>query len=170
MLTKKIEKTLNDQITLEVYSSNLYLAMGSWFETQRLSNSAQFFYRHSANEREHMMKLIAYVNREGGHARVPELSAPPASYKSLEAALELALENEKKVTKAIDAIVELCLETKDYGTFTFLQWYVAEQQEEEGYFRAIVDKIKMIGIKDSRGLFFADKAIGKLLETAPAKA
>ncbi len=170
MLTKKIEKTLNDQITLEVYSSSLYLAMGSWFETQRLLNSAQFFYRHSTSEREHMMKLIAYVNREGGHARVPELAAPPASYKSLEAALEMALENEKKVTKAIGAIVELCLATKDYGTFTFLQWYVAEQQEEEGYFQAIVDKIKMIGIKDSRGLFFADKAIGKLLETAPSKA
>lgn len=163
MLTAKIEKALNDQIALEVYSSDIYLSMGSWCETQKLENSAKFFYRHFNAEREHMMKLMRYVNREGGHALVPTIPAPPAEFKSLEAAFELALENEKKVTKSIGKIVDLALETKDYGTFTFLQWYVAEQQEEEGYFLSIVDKIKMIGVKDTRGLFFADKAIGKLL-------
>jgi len=168
MISSKVEKALNDQIALEVLSSDVYLAMGSWCETQKLENSARFFYSHSSNERGHMMKLITYVNREGGHAKVPQIPAPPAVYKSLEAAFEMALENEQKVTKSIDKIVDLCLSTKDYGTFTFLQWYVAEQQEEEGYFKSIVDKIKMIGIKDSRGLFFADKAIGKLLEAAPA--
>lgn len=168
MISKKIEEALNDQIALEVLSSGIYLAMGSWCETQKLENSARFFYRHSGSEREHMLKLINYVNREGGHAKVPQVPAPPAVYKSLEAAFELALRNEQKVTKSIDRIVELCLTTKDYGTFTFLQWYVAEQQEEEGYFKSIVDKINMIGIRDSRGLFFADKAIGKLLEVSPA--
>ncbi len=163
MLSAKVEKALNDQVALEVYSSDIYLSMGSWCETQKLENSAKFFYRHFGAEREHMMKLMTYVNREGGHALVPKIPAPPSEFKSLEAAFEMALDNEKKVTKSIGKIVELSLETKDYGTFTFLQWYVAEQQEEEGYFQSIVDKIKMIGIKDTRGLFFADKAIGKLL-------
>ncbi|MBI3009620.1 MAG: ferritin, partial [Candidatus Omnitrophica bacterium] len=43
-------------------------------------------------------------------------------------------------------------------TFNFLQWYVAEQHEEESLFRSILDKLKIIG-SDGRGLFFFDREI-----------
>jgi ferritin len=36
MLTEKVEKALNNQIELEAYSSQLYLAMASWAEKKRI--------------------------------------------------------------------------------------------------------------------------------------
>ena len=65
------------------------------------------------------------------------------------------------MTASINALVEASLKEKDYATFNFLQWYVAEQREEEGLFRTILDKLAMIG-PDGRGLFFFDREIGAL--------
>ncbi len=48
------------------------------------------------------------------------------------------------------------MKDKDYSTFNFLQWYVAEQHEEEKLFKSILDKIEMVGI-DGKGFFFFDQ-------------
>ena len=44
------------------------------------------------------------------------------------------------------------LQEKDYATHNFLQWYVAEQIEEEATARTILDKVNMIG-DDKGGLY-----------------
>ena len=51
--------------------------MASWAETKGLEGVASFLYRHSDEERMHMLKLIKYVNERGGHAVVPPLKKPP---------------------------------------------------------------------------------------------
>ncbi|MCB0779734.1 MAG: ferritin, partial [Flavobacteriales bacterium] len=58
MLSKKIEKALNGQIETEAMSSQFYLAMASWAETEGLNGTAAFLYRHSDEERMHMLKLV----------------------------------------------------------------------------------------------------------------
>ena len=83
MLTKKVEKSLNRQIELEANASQFYLAMASWAETKGLEGVANFFYRHSDEERAHMLKLIKYVNERGGHAIVPALDKPPKVFDCL---------------------------------------------------------------------------------------
>ena len=50
MLSKKIEKALNKQITVEAESSQVYLAMASWAETLGFEGVAQFMYAHSDEE------------------------------------------------------------------------------------------------------------------------
>jgi ferritin len=55
------------------------------------------------------------------------------------------------------------LEEKDYSTFNFLQWYVAEQHEEEKLFKSIVDKIRVIGTEGT-GLFQIDREIGRMVD------
>ena len=47
--------------------------MASWAETQGLNGTAQFLYMHSDEEREHMLKLVKFVNERGGHAEIPML-------------------------------------------------------------------------------------------------
>lgn len=65
------------------------------------------------------------------------------------------------VSKSIFELVDFALSNKDYSTFNFLQWYVAEQHEEEKLFKEILDKIDMMGM-ERRGLFMLDKEIGQL--------
>ena len=160
MLDKKIEKTLNDQIAKEAYASSSYLAMASWCETKALLGSSSFFYTQSQEERGHMLKLIKYVNETGGHALVPALKEPLNKYQSLRHAFEVSLTQEMDVTKSINNLVELSLESKDYTTFNFLQWYVAEQHEEENLFRTILDIINMGG-KEDQSLLIIDNEIAK---------
>lgn len=163
MLSKKMQTLLNDQIRDENFASHTYLAMASWCDKQALRGSAAFLYRQSAQEKEHMMKLFRYVNDAGGHAIVQGVKEPVAEYKSLLNLMELVLKHEQSVTKSINALVDACLAEKDYSTFNFLQWYVAEQHEEERLFQMIIDLIKLAGT-DGRGLFFSDKEIEKLGE------
>ena len=62
------------------------------------------------------------------------------------------------VTKKINHVVDLCLKHKDYTTHNFMQWYVAEQIEEEALARTILDKLKLIG-DDKGGLYLFDRDI-----------
>jgi len=165
MLTKKVEKSLNRQIELEANASQFYLAMASWAETKGLEGVANFFYRHSDEEREHMLKLIKYVNERGGHAIVPALDKPPKVFDCLSHVFQDLLDHEVMVSKEINTVVDICLQDKDYTTHNFMQWYVAEQIEEEALARHILDKLKLIG-DDKGGLYLFDRDI---MNMNPAK-
>lgn len=156
MLKEKIQTALNKQIELEQSSSQFYLAMASWSETLGLTGTSNFLYKHSDEERFHMLKLIRFVNERGGNALIPGLSQPPKEFDSLSNIFELLLEHELNVTESINNIVDLCLSEKDYTTYNFMQWYVSEQMEEEALARTILDKLKLIGT-DKGGLYMFDR-------------
>jgi ferritin len=165
MLSSKLSNALNKQVELEASSSQFYLAMASWAETQGLNGISAFLYGHADEERMHMLKLIKFLNERGGHGIVPELKQPPVTFKSVKAVFESVLKHEIKVTEEINNLVEITLKEKDYTTHNFLQWYVSEQIEEEALARQIVDKLKLIG-DDKGGLYFFDRDLGSLAATA----
>ena len=68
---------------------------------------------------------------------------------------------ESKAQSIFNELVDFTLQSKDYPTFNFLQWYVSEQHEEEALFRGIVDKIKLIG-SNGDGPYLADRFIKEL--------
>lgn len=154
-----MKDALNKQILMEAQSSQSYLAMGSWAEIQPgLKGVTKFFFRHSDEERMHMLKLIHYVNERGGFAVVPALEQPVMTFVSLKAAFEQLLKHELKVSEGINDLVEIALAEKDYATHNFLQWYVMEQMEEEKLARDCNDKLELIG-DDKSGLYLFDRDI-----------
>ena len=164
MLTSKIETALNNQVTVEAESSQVYLAMASWAEKLGFEGVSQFMYAHSDEERQHMLKLIKFINERGGHAKVAELSAPPIEFGSFKDMFQTLFDHEVMVSKTINDLVDVSLQEKDYATHNFLQWYVSEQIEEEALARNILDKISLIG-DDKSGFYLFDNDI-KLLITA----
>ena len=158
MLKEKIEEALNNQIKIEAESSQIYLAMASWAETEGLGGTSQFLYKHSDEERMHMLKLVQYVNERGGKALIPQLSQPEKVYNSLPDLFQTLLNHEIMVSGEINNLVDICLQEKDYTTHNFMQWYVAEQIEEEALARTIMDKLNMIG-SDKGGLYLFDRDI-----------
>lgn len=163
MLKPKIEKSLNQQIELEASSSQFYLAMASWAETQGLNGTAAFLYKHSDEERFHMLKLIKFINERGGKAVIPALTKPPVEFNSIKEIFESLLEHELNVTDSINNVVDVCLSEKDYTTHNFMQWYVSEQLEEEALARNIIDKLNMIG-NDKGGLYLFDRDLETLAQ------
>ena len=162
MLSKTIEEALNKQVRVEASSSQVYLAMASWAETLCFDGVATFMDAHSDEEREHMLKLIKFINERGGHAKVSQLDAPPAEFGSFKEMFESLFQHEVKVSKSINDLVDITLQEKDYATHNFLQWYVSEQIEEEALARNILDKIKLIG-DDKGGLYLFDNDVKSLI-------
>jgi ferritin len=145
MLKKKIEDICNRQVEREGYSSNLYIAMASWAETNGFSGVAAWLYSQSDEERLHMLKFVKYINERGGKAVLPAIKKPTNEFKNVEEVFNEVLKHEEFVTASINEIVGLTLEEKDFNTHNFLQWFVMEQVEEENSVRIILDKIRLVG-------------------------
>jgi ferritin len=152
----KIQEALNKQVVIEADSSHFYLSMASWAETNGFNGMSKFFYQHSEEERFHMLKLIKFINERGGKAIIPQTNAPQSSFESPLNVFELLLKHELIVTDSINNIVDVCLKEKDHVTYNFMQWYIAEQIEEESLARVILDKLRMIG-NDKGGLYLFDR-------------
>lgn len=166
MLSQAMIDKLNEQINLEFYSSNLYLQMASWCESQGLEGCQQFLRRHAQEEMQHMQKLFDYVNETGGMAIIGAIDAPPAKFSSIQDVFQQTLEHECEITRKINELAHTAFIEQDYSTFNFLQWYVAEQHEEETLFRSIVDKIKIIGL-EGNSLYFIDQEVAKVVTALP---
>ena len=159
MLSQRMQEALNKQVLMEAQSSHAYLAMGSWADIQPgLKGVTKFFFKHSDEERMHMLKLIHYINERGGFAIVPSLAQPVLTFVSLKKAFEELFAHEVKVSNSINELVDIALEEKDYATHNFLQWYVNEQIEEERLARECNDKLELIG-DDKSGLYLFDRDI-----------
>ena len=161
MLSENLLQKLNTQVTLEFYSSNLYLQMSAWCDYKGLRGSAKFFKEHAVEEMAHMQKIFGYIQDTGALAIIDAIEKPEIDFSDLKNLFIMTYEHEKMITKQINEIVGIALSEKDYSTFNFLQWYVSEQHEEEKLFKSILDKIDIIGL-DGRGLFMIDKEIGSI--------
>ncbi len=83
------------------------------------------------------------------------------SLESIAAIFNKTYEHECAVTASINELVHAASQQQDYSTFNFLQWYVAEQHQEEKLFKGILNKLEIIGA-EGRGLYHFDGVMGKL--------
>ncbi|OHD98525.1 MAG: ferritin [Sulfurimonas sp. RIFCSPHIGHO2_12_FULL_36_9] len=162
MLTQKMIQRLNEQVNLEMYSSNIYLAMSAWCANRGLHGSANFFKDHSKEELSHAYKLFDYINETGATATIEQINKPHNEFIDLKDVFEKTYNHELLISKLILDLVDTALSEKDYSTFNFLQWYVSEQHEEEKLFKEILDKFEIIGM-EGRGLFMIDREIAALV-------
>lgn len=158
-LKEGTEKLLNKQIEREAKSSAAYLAMACWCDARGYKHAATYLYNHSDEERQHMLRIVHYLQDAGGQAIHPEITSIRQTFSSLKEIFELALEEEIKVTNAIHHITQHCLAMQDMATFNFIQWFVKEQVEEETTMRQILDLFDVIG-NEGMSLYFVDKEIG----------
>lgn len=161
MASTALRGALNAQLNLEFYSSNLYLQMSAWTLQGGLTGCSAFLRKQAAEELEHMGRLFDYINEMGALAVVGAIASPPDTFQSVEQLFTQAYAHEQRVTASIHGLVEASMKEHDHATFNFLQWYVAEQREEENLFRMILGKLEMVG-SDKRGLFFFDRELGAL--------
>ena len=107
------------------------------------------------------MKLFHYINEVGGYALSPAVAATDTHFESYTHVFERVLAQEKKVTAAIHGLMDIATKEADHTTANFLQWYVAEQREEEAQFNTILGKLKILG-NDGSGLYLMDRDLAQL--------
>lgn len=159
MLSKAVTEILNRQVQLEAYSSFLYMQMSAWCAHKGLEGCSAFLLRHAAEEQEHMKRLFTYVAETGALAVIGGIAAPPTEWQDVGEVFRKTFEHEKHITRSVNELVKATFDEGDYSTFNFLQWYVAEQHEEERLFQSILDKMQLIELK-GHGLFMFDREVG----------
>ncbi|MBD3268048.1 ferritin [bacterium] len=156
----KVLGAFNEQINAEMYSAYLYYAMAQYFEDISLGGFAAWMKSQAQEEMMHAVKFVEYVNERDGRVKLKAIEEPQYEWDSPLAAFEAVLEHEKKVTALINDLVALAMEEKDNASYSFLQWFVNEQVEEEATARDIIDDLKLVG-DDKSGLFMLNRELGQ---------
>jgi len=167
MIKEKMQEALNQQLNAELYSSYLYLSMAAYFESINLKGFASWMRVQTQEELVHAMKFYDFIIERGGKVLLSSIEGPPTEWVSPLAIFEHAYEHEQKVTGLINKLVDLSAAEQDHATSNFLQWFVAEQVEEEASADEVVQKIKLMG-DASGGLFMLDRELAQRVFTPPA--
>ncbi|MEN6610227.1 MAG: ferritin [Methanoregulaceae archaeon] len=160
MLKKSMESALNRQINRELYSAYLYLSMSACLESLSLKGFAHWLMVQAHEEQTHAMKMYDYLIDKGAVITLSAIDAPRTKWTNPREVFEDVLAHEQKVTGFINELVDLALRENDHASNNFLQWFVAEQVEEEKNAGDILGKIRMTA--DVPGnLFILDQELGK---------
>lgn len=159
MLSEKVQKALNEQLNAELYSSYLYLSMAAYFQANDLSGMAKWMQIQAQEELMHVGKYYDYIGDRHGRVLLAAVDGPPTEWSSPLEVFEEGLKHERHVTALIGKLVDLAIEERDHSTHNFLQWFVAEQVEEEATAAEIVGQLRII--KDNAGgIYMLDRELG----------
>lgn len=130
MKKTSFDALLTTQIGNEFAASQQYIAIAVWFDNRDLPQLAKHFYRQSLEERNHAMMLVQYrLDRDLG-ITIPGVDTVVNDFQDERAPIALALEQEKRVTKQIEALFAAARAENDALGEQFMLWFLKEQVEE----------------------------------------
>jgi ferritin len=145
LISPKMNDLMNAQIGHEFGASLQYVEIAAYCDGAGLPVLTKHFLAQADEEREHAMKFVRYLLDADGSVAIPALKAPRAAFKSVEAAVALALEWEHTVTKQINALLELASKERDYLAHDFLEWFAREQLEECASMDTLLKMVRRAG-------------------------
>ena len=167
MLSTKINDAINTQINWEFWSGYLYLSMSNYFEATGRKGMANWFRIQFKEEFAHAQIFINYVNARGGRVVLSPIAEVPQSWESPLAAFANTLDHEREVTRKIHSLYALAEAEQDFATRQMLNWFIAEQVEEEENAQDIIDNLDLVG-EDGTGIYQIDAELGKRTYVAPS--
>lgn len=130
MASERFVDSLNAQIAREFAAAHQYVAVGAYYAAETFPQLAAFFYEQAEEEREHAMKMVNYLIDREMQPDVGAIEAPQQSFGDHVEPIQLALDQERRVTVQITELFEIARETRDYQSEHFMQWFLEEQVEE----------------------------------------
>ena len=145
LLKQSMVDALNKQVIEEFSASAQYIAIALHFDSETLPELSKYFHAQATEEHGHAMKLLQYMTDAGGMAIVPATREPKNHFETAEEPVQLALNQELKVTEQINNLVDLAIKENDHLTRQFLQWFVTEQLEEVATMTDLLNVVKRAG-------------------------
>ncbi len=166
MIKTTIADAINEQISKEMFSANLYLSMSAYFQSVNLAGFANWMRIQVQEETFHSMRFFDYLLARGGSPKISALAAPESKWDSPLAAFQAAYKHEQSITESINKLTDLAIKESDHATNILLQWFITEQVEEEETVNEIVEKIKLIG-DFTAGIIMLDNELKTRVFTPP---
>ena len=158
MIKEELVKALNEQITAELWSSNLYLAMSFYMANKGFGGMAAWLKKQAAEEWEHANMLANWTIKRGGKPEVDKIDVVPNDFGTPLEVFKQVYEHECRVSRLIDNLVDVASAAKDKASQDFLWGFEREQVEEEETAQGIVDMIEKAG---EAGLYHIDEKLGQ---------
>lgn len=158
LISDEMKAALTKQIGHEFAAMLQYVTIATYFDAEGLPRLAQHFYRQAEEERDHAMRLVHYVVETGGEVAIPAIPTVTSGFRSAEEAVQLSLDQEKMVTRQINALMDQAIGASDHAARTMLQWFVTEQVEEVSSMETLLRMIQRAG--DS-GLLFVESYLAQ---------
>jgi ferritin len=129
-MAARFAEQLNAQIGNELAAHNQYLACAIHYDALTMPQTAALVYGQALEEREHALMMVQYLLDTDAAVEIPAVPAAVSAFQGVVTPVELALEQEKRVTEQVFALVKTAREENDYAAEQFMQWFVKEQVEE----------------------------------------
>ena len=160
MISQSMQDALNNQVNLEQYSAQLYLAMSAHCEGMSFKGFAHWLRIQAGEETVHATMLIDFILDRKGKLELKPIVAPAQEFGRVIQMFEQILQHEMGITQSINALFEKARAEKDHASEIRLQWYVSEQVEEEANVGQVVDQLHAVG--DQGGaIWYLDSRMGK---------
>lgn len=144
-MTERLQKALNEQITAELWSANLYLSMSFFLRREGYDGFAHWMQVQAQEETSHATQIAQYMISRQAIPKIDKIDVVPQNWGNARELFEDAYKHECHVSKLIDLLIKVASEEKDNATQDFLWGFVREQVEEEAQTLDIVDKMKRTG-------------------------
>ncbi|MGN0035745.1 MAG: ferritin [Bacteroidaceae bacterium] len=158
MMTERLQNAINEQITAELWSANLYLSMAFYLKKEGFDGMAHWMFRQASEEKGHAIEMADYMIKRDGTPKVDKIDVVPQGWGNPLEVFEHVYKHECHVSALINELVKVASEEKDNATQDFLWGFVREQVEEEATASGIVNMLKKAG---DAGIFFVDSKLGE---------
>lgn len=142
MISDKLRDFLVEQVGQELTAHQDYMGISLYFQQQSLLRWARFFRDQAIEEAQHATKIMDFLVDHEIQFDVPPLPGASSEFESALAAARAGLEWERAVTERFRAASKLALDEGDATSHEFLQWFIAEQVEEEAKMLHLIDLIQ----------------------------
>jgi bacterioferritin B len=137
--------SLNEQIGYEFAASQQYVAIAVYYDSEALPQLAAFFYRQAVEERNHAMMIVQFLLDADLPVTIPGVEAPRTDFDNATEPVALALDQEKRVTEQIVALVALARDEGQLVGEQFLHWFLQEQREEVASMSHLLSTVERAG-------------------------
>ncbi|MDO5044969.1 MAG: ferritin [Coriobacteriia bacterium] len=151
-LNQDVVDLINDQIVLEIYSAHLYLSMSAWFSEHGLDGYAHWYYIQHLEELDHAKIFYLDLIELGAEPVIGAIDAPDSDFKDVEDILVKTYEHELYITASIHKIYDEAIKKGEYRVNDTLEWFVAEQVEEESNTSTNLDRFRLFAKESPSGL------------------
>lgn len=158
MISEKLQNAMNEQITMEMWSANLYLSMSFYFDKEGYSGFAHWMRKQYFEEVQHACSMADFLIKRGGTAKLDKIDVVPTGWGTPLEVFDHVYKHECHISELVDKLVDVAAAEKDKAAQDFLWGFVREQVEEEATVQGIVDKIKKAG---DAGIFFVDSQLAQ---------
>ena len=130
MAAPKFVEQLREQIGHEFAAHQQYVAIAAYYDSLTMPQMASLFYQQALEERDHAMMMVQYLLDADEKVEIPGVDAPNNEFTDVVQPVQIALDQEKRVTAQVNALTKTAREESDFASDQFMQWFIKEQVEE----------------------------------------